>query len=65
MNSENLLNDCSMNWVQFKDATSHMCLAGAAIASWSLTHKKIENSHFSHRLYPKIDSTKTFIGNDE
>ena len=25
-----------MNWVQFKDPVSHMCIAGAAVASWSL-----------------------------
>ena len=32
--------------------TFHMCLAGAVVATWSLTHKKIENSHFSH--IPKL-----------
>ena len=26
-----------MNWAQFKDPVSHMCLAGAVVASWSLT----------------------------
>ena len=25
-----------MNWVQFKDPVSHMCLAGTAVESWSL-----------------------------
>ena len=30
-------NDWSMNWVQFKDPASHMCLAGTVVASWSLT----------------------------
>ena len=28
-----------MNWAQFKDYVSHMCLAGAAVASWSLTQE--------------------------
>ena len=26
-----------MNWAQFKDPVSHMCLAGAVVASWPLT----------------------------
>ena len=26
-----------MNWVQFKDPVSHMCLAGTVVASWSPT----------------------------
>ena len=26
-----------MNWSQFKDSDSHMRLAGAVVASWSLT----------------------------
>ena len=25
-----------MNWGQFKDPVSHMCLAGAVVASWPL-----------------------------
>ena len=28
-----------MNWVQFKEPVSHMCVAGAVVASWSLTQK--------------------------
>ena len=28
-----------MNWAQFKDPFSHMCLAGALVASWSLTQE--------------------------
>ena len=26
-----------MNWAQFKDLVSHMCLAGAVVASWYQT----------------------------
>ena len=26
-----------MNWGQFKDPVSHICLAGAVVVSWSLT----------------------------
>ena len=28
-----------MNWAQFKDPVSHMCLVGAVVASWSLTRE--------------------------
>ena len=28
-----------MNWAQFKDPVSYMCLAGAVVASWSLTQE--------------------------
>ena len=35
-NSGKLINHRSMNWVQFKDQVSHMCLAGTVVASWSL-----------------------------
>ena len=28
-----------MNWAQFKDPASHMCVAGTVVASWSLTQE--------------------------
>ena len=28
-----------LHWAQFKDPVSHMCLAGAVVASWSPTQK--------------------------
>ena len=28
-----------MNWAQFKDPVSQMCLAGAVVASWYLTQE--------------------------
>ena len=28
-----------MNWAQFKDPVSHMCLAGTVVAFWSLTQE--------------------------
>ena len=28
-----------MNWVQFKDPVTHMCLAGTVVASWHLTQE--------------------------
>ena len=28
-----------MNWAQFKDPISNMCLAGAVVVSWSLTQE--------------------------
>ena len=30
-----------MNWDQFKDPISHMCLAGTVVASWSLTQEVV------------------------
>ena len=36
-----------MNWAQFKDPVSHMCLAGAVVACWSLTQEKAGSSPFA------------------
>ena len=36
-----------MNWAQFKDPVSHMCLAGAVVASWSLTQVVAGSSPFT------------------
>ena len=33
------VNNWSMNWAQFKDPVSHMCLAGTVVVSWSLTQE--------------------------
>ena len=36
-----------MNWSQFKDPVSHMCLASAVAASWSLTQEVAGSSPFT------------------
>ena len=36
-----------MNWAQFKDPVSHMCPAGAVVASWSLTQDVAGSSPFT------------------
>ena len=36
-----------MNWAQFKDPVSHMCLAGAVVASRSLTKEVAGSSPFT------------------
>ena len=36
-----------MNWAQFKDPVSHMCLAGAVVASWSLTQEVAGSNPFT------------------
>ena len=36
-----------MNWAQFKDPISHMCLAGAVVASWSLTQEMAGSNPFT------------------
>ena len=45
-----------MDWGEFKDPGSHMCLAGTMVASWSLTNTRggmfepfyCRNKYFSH-----------------
>ena len=37
LNSANLINHLNMNWSQFKDPVSNICLVGTVVASWSLT----------------------------
>ena len=36
-----------MNGTHFKDPISHMCLAGAVVASWPLTQEVASSSTFS------------------
>ena len=36
-----------MNWTEFKDPVSHVCLAGAVVASWSLTQEVAGSSTFT------------------
>ena len=36
-----------MNWAQFKDPVSHMCIAGAVVTSWSLTQEVAGSSFFT------------------
>ena len=40
MNSANSgISQSSVNWTQFQDSVSHMCLAGAVVAPWFLTQE--------------------------
>ena len=36
-----------MNWAKFKDPVSHMCLASAVVAPWSLTQEMAGLSPFT------------------
>ena len=36
-----------MNWSQFKDPVSHMCLSGTVVVPWSLTQELAGSSHFT------------------
>ena len=36
-----------MNWAQYKDPVSHMCLAGTVVASWSLTQEMAGSNPFT------------------
>ena len=46
VNSGNLI-----NLIKFKDSVSHMCLAGALVASWSLTQEVAGLSPFTVMRY--------------
>ena len=46
-NSGNLINHWSMSLAQFRDLVSHMCLAGAVVASWSLTQEAACSNPFT------------------
>ena len=45
--SGNLINHWTMNWAQFKDPVSHMCLVGTVVTSWSLTQEVAGSSPFA------------------
>ena len=36
-----------MNWAEFKDPVSHVCLAGTVVASWSLTQEVASSNPFT------------------
>ena len=40
-----------MNWGQFEDPVSHMCLAGAVLASWSLTQEVVGSNSLFYVTY--------------
>ena len=47
LNSANLINHWSIKWNQFKVFVSHMCLAGAVVASWSLMQEVAGSNAFT------------------
>ena len=46
LNSGKLINHQSMHWAQFIDPVSHMCLAGAVVASQTVTEEMAGSSPF-------------------
>ena len=53
-----------MNWAKFKDPVSHMCLAGAVVASWSITQEVAGSSPFTVMTnILLLNSVKTFREN--
>ena len=46
-NSRNLTSRQNMNWAQFSDSVTHVCLAGVVVASWSLTQEVAGSSPFT------------------
>ena len=63
VNSGNLINHWSMNWPQFKDPVSHMCLAGTVVASWSLAQQEAGSSPFIVMTNIFANSVKTYRKN--
>ena len=51
MNLVNLINHRRMNWSQFKDPVSHMCLADTVVASLSLTQKVAGSCPFNEKYF--------------
>ena len=58
-NSGNLINHWSMNWTQFKDPATHTCLAGAMVASWSLTQEVAGLNPFNENYFLTLNSLNT------
>ena len=58
-------NHWSMNWPQFKDTVSHMCLAGAGavVASWSFTQQVAGSSPFTVMTNIFVTKFSKFSGN--
>ena len=44
-----------MNWAQFKDLVSHVCLAGTVIASWFLTQEVTGSSLFNDKYFLSLN----------
>ena len=45
------LNHRGMNWTQFKDPVSHMCLTGAVVPCWSLTQETAGSNSFNDNYF--------------
>ena len=62
-NSENLINHWIMNRAQFKDPTSHMCLAGAVVACWFVAQEVVgSDRHFCKNIFQdSVDSTEFIV----
>ena len=63
VNSAKLINHLSINLAQFKDSVSHVCLAGAMVASWSLTQEVVGLIPFNDNYFlflNSLNSVKTF-----
>ena len=52
-----------MNCPQMKDPVSHMCLAGAVVASWSLIQDVAGSRPFNDKYLLLLNSVKTFRKN--
>ena len=51
LNSGNLINNWNMNWDQFKDPVSYLCLAGWVVTSYSLTQEIAGSSNLFDKYF--------------
>ena len=63
VNSVNLINHWSMNWTQFKNPVSHMCLVGTVAASWFLAQEVAGSSPFTVMTNIFVTELKTLREN--
>ena len=61
--SGKLINHWGMNWDQLKDPVCHMCLAGAVVASWSLTQDAAGSSPFTVKRIIFVSESAEFSEN--
>ena len=51
-----------MNWAGFKDPVSHVCLAGAVVAFWSLTQEVTGSSPFTVNNFFVTEFSEKHLG---
>ena len=50
-----------MNWVQFKDPVSHLCLAGTVVICWSCILEAEGSNAFDDKYFRSLNSLDEYI----